>query len=94
MDDGWWTIDNGHDDQLLTIDCPLSAVRCSEIQWTYGGAMNKIGSRASVIGQLWGFMRARKKLWMGPIVFILLILGLVVVFAQGSALAPFIYTIF
>jgi hypothetical protein len=39
-------------------------------------------------------MKERKKLWMGPIVLILLVLGLVVVFAQGSALAPFIYTIF
>ncbi len=56
--------------------------------------MGTVSSRMSVVGQLWSFMRARKKLWLGPVVFILLIVGMVVVFAQGSALAPFIYTLF
>ena len=43
---------------------------------------------------LWGFMRERKKLWMAPIIGIMLLLGVLVVMTQGSALAPFIYTIF
>ena len=43
---------------------------------------------------LWGFMRARKKFWLAPIVIILLLLGALIVLTEGSALAPFIYTIF
>jgi len=43
---------------------------------------------------LWGFMKERKKFWLAPIVIVLLLLGILVVFAQGSAVAPFIYTLF
>lgn len=43
---------------------------------------------------LWAFMRERKKFWMGPLIVIMLLLGGLIVFAQGSALAPFIYTLF
>ena len=43
---------------------------------------------------LWGFLKFRKKFWLLPIILILLLLGLLVVFSSGSALAPFIYTIF
>jgi hypothetical protein len=50
--------------------------------------------KLSIIGELWSFMRVRKKWWLGPIVFTLLALGLLLVFTQGSALAPFIYTLF
>lgn len=51
-------------------------------------------SRLGILGELWAFMRVRKKWWLGPIIFILILLGLVVVFTEGSALAPFIYTLF
>jgi hypothetical protein len=44
--------------------------------------------------EIWLFLRERKKLWMLPIVVIMVLLGALLVFAQGSALAPFIYTIF
>tara|TARA_B110000503_G_C7053705_1_gene373454 strand:- start:95 stop:247 length:153 start_codon:yes stop_codon:yes gene_type:complete len=47
-----------------------------------------------LLKDLWGFMRERKKLWMAPIIAIMLILGMLIVMTQGSALAPFIYTIF
>jgi len=47
-----------------------------------------------LLKDLWGFMRERKKLWMAPIIGIMLLLGVLVVLTQGSALAPFIYTIF
>jgi hypothetical protein len=47
-----------------------------------------------LLKDLWGFMRARKKFWLAPIVIILLLLGVLVVFSQGSAVAPFIYTLF
>jgi hypothetical protein len=43
---------------------------------------------------LWGFMKERKKFWLMPIILILLLLGILIVFASGSAIAPFIYTIF
>ncbi len=43
---------------------------------------------------LWGFMRERKKFWMAPIIFILVLLSILIVFAEGSAIAPFIYTLF
>lgn len=47
-----------------------------------------------LIRDLWGFMRVRKKFWLAPIIVILLLLGGLIVFAQGSAIAPFIYTLF
>ena len=48
----------------------------------------------SIIKELWAFMRARKKFWMLPILIMMLVLGGLIVFAQGSAVAPFIYTLF
>ena len=44
--------------------------------------------------ELWAFMRARKKFWLVPIVVMMVVLGGLLVFAQGSAVAPFVYTIF
>jgi hypothetical protein len=46
------------------------------------------------LADLWSFMRQRKKFWMAPLILILLVLGGLIVVAQGSALAPFIYTLF
>lgn len=43
---------------------------------------------------LWHYMRARKKFWLAPILVVLLLLGSLIVLAQGSPLAPFIYTLF
>lgn len=51
-------------------------------------------AQGGLISELWGFMRVRKKFWLLPILIVLLTLGALLVFAQGSALAPFIYTIF
>ncbi len=44
--------------------------------------------------ELWQFLRQRKKLWLLPVIAILLLLGVMIVFVQGSALAPLIYTVF
>jgi hypothetical protein len=44
--------------------------------------------------ELWAFMRERKKWWLIPIILVMLLVGSLLVFAQGSVLAPFIYTIF
>ncbi len=51
-------------------------------------------SKLSILREFWGFMRVRKKWWLGPIIFVMLILSLLIVLTQGSALAPFIYTLF
>ncbi len=47
-----------------------------------------------LIQDLWSFMRVRKKFWMAPIVMAMLLLGGLLVFAEGSVIAPFIYTLF
>ena len=47
-----------------------------------------------LLKDLWGFMKVRKKFWLAPIIFILLLLGALIVLSQGSAVAPFIYTLF
>ena len=43
---------------------------------------------------LWGFLRERKKFWLLPIIIVLLFFGALIVLASGSAIAPFIYTVF
>jgi len=48
----------------------------------------------SLLSELWAFMRERKKWWLGPIVLVLALLGGLIVFTQGSAVAPFVYTLF
>lgn len=48
----------------------------------------------SLLKELWAFMRARKKYWMLPSLVMMVVLGALIVFAQGSAVAPFIYTLF
>jgi hypothetical protein len=47
-----------------------------------------------LIKDLWGFMKARKKFWLAPIIIVMLLLGTLIVLSQGSAIAPFIYTLF
>ena len=48
----------------------------------------------SLLKELWAFMRARKKYWLLPIIVMMVLLGVLIVLAQGSAVAPFIYTLF
>jgi len=47
-----------------------------------------------LLKDLWMFMRERKKFWLAPIIVVMLLLGALIVLAQGSAVAPFIYTLF
>jgi hypothetical protein len=47
-----------------------------------------------LIKELWAFMRERKKLWLAPIIILFVLIGGLLVLAQGTALAPFIYSIF
>ena len=51
-------------------------------------------AHSSLLREFWEFLKVRKKWWLLPIIFVLLLVGVLLVFAQGSALAPFIYTIF
>lgn len=48
----------------------------------------------AIVRELWRFMRVRKKYWLLPIIVVMLLLGGLLVLAQGSAIAPFIYTLF
>lgn len=48
----------------------------------------------SIFVELWALLRERKKLWLAPVVLIMVLFGLLLVLAQGSAIAPFIYTLF
>jgi hypothetical protein len=48
----------------------------------------------SFLKELWAFLRARKKLWLLPIILGLVVLGGLLILAQGSVVAPFIYTLF
>ena len=48
----------------------------------------------SILLELWAFLRARKKFWLAPIMIVLIIFGALIILTQGSAVAPFIYTLF
>lgn len=50
--------------------------------------------KVDFLKDLWLFMKERKNYWLAPIIIILLLLGLLIVFGGGSAIAPFIYTLF
>jgi len=47
-----------------------------------------------LLKDLWAYMKERKKFWLAPIIVVLLVLGALIVLAEGSAVAPFIYTLF
>jgi hypothetical protein len=51
-------------------------------------------SQSGIVGELWGLLRERGKWWLLPVILFMLIVGTLLVFAEGSALAPFVYTIF
>jgi len=46
------------------------------------------------IKELWAFLKARKKIWLAPIIFMMVVLGGLLILAQGSLIAPFLYTLF
>jgi hypothetical protein len=47
-----------------------------------------------LLQDLWAFLRVRKKFWLAPIIIVLVLVGAIIVLAQGSVVAPFIYTLF
>ena len=48
----------------------------------------------TLLGDLWAFLKVRKKFWLLPIILVMLLLGGLIILAEGSAVAPFIYTLF
>ncbi len=50
--------------------------------------------KLDILKEFWDFLRVRKKWWLTPIIMVLLMLGALIVFTQGHALSPFIYTLF
>jgi len=56
----------------------------------WGVVMSKLSSML----EIWDFLKERKKWWLGPIILALVILGILIVLTEGSAIAPFIYTLF
>lgn len=59
-----------------------------------GKRKKRKNSKMSILVEFWQFMRVRKKIWLAPIIIFLVLLGLLVVFTEGSAIAPFIYALF
>jgi len=51
-------------------------------------------SKLSIVAEFWDFLKVRKKWWLTPIVLFLVLLGALIIFTEGSAVAPFIYTLF
>jgi len=51
-------------------------------------------SKISVLLEFWEFLKERKKWWLAPIVFFLLLFGMLIVLTEGTAIAPFIYVLF
>lgn len=51
-------------------------------------------SKLSVIWEFWEFLKVRKKWWLAPIIIFLVLFGALIIFTEGSAIAPFIYTLF
>lgn len=53
-----------------------------------------MASRFGIIVEIWDFLRVRKKWWLAPIIMTLMLLSMLIVMTQGSAVAPFIYALF
>jgi hypothetical protein len=56
--------------------------------------IKRMKASVPILGEFWMFMRVQKKWWLGPLIFILVLMGMLIVVTGGSALAPFIYALF
>ena len=56
--------------------------------------LKRFKSVFSLLGEFWAFMRMQKKWWLAPLIVILILMGILIILTEGSALAPFIYAIF
>ena len=82
--------------QLLVIDPLLRvAAPCLVTSQTQPSRCpTKDSKMLELLKDLWDFMKVRKKFWLAPIIIVMLLLGALIVLSQGSAVAPFIYTLF
>ena len=73
-----------------------AGIGCHQLDVTgmVDGLQSKEGTMGEFLMELWEFMRERKKFWLLPILVVLLLFGTLIVLTQGSAVAPFIYTLF
>ena len=79
--------------------CPDAPIRLTQVtEFPASGHLKIVWKGPTKVKEflidLWGFMRARKKFWLAPIILVMVALGGLIMLAQGSALAPFIYTLF
>jgi hypothetical protein len=65
-------------------------MHAAPVRHSFLGVMSKL----KILSEFWQFLRVRKKYWLAPIVIVLVLLSLLIVLTQGSALAPFIYALF
>jgi Family of unknown function (DUF5989) len=56
--------------------------------------LKRLKSVVSLLGEFWAFMRMQKKWWLAPLIVVLILMGMLIILTEGSALAPFIYAIF
>jgi hypothetical protein len=56
--------------------------------------LKKFKSIISLLGEFWAFMKMQKKWWLAPLIVILVLMGVLIILTEGSALAPFIYALF
>jgi hypothetical protein len=70
------------------------SARSTLIEHAYRKIFTLMSGKLSIAKEFWSFLRVRKKWWLAPIVILLLTLGLILVLSEGSALAPFIYSLF
>jgi len=56
--------------------------------------LKKLKSILTLLGEFWSFMRMQKKWWLAPLILVLVLMGMIIILTEGSALAPFIYALF
>ena len=71
---------------------PKKAV-CTRV-WSTNCQGLSMANSSSIVPEIWAYMRVRRKWWLLPIIVVMVLVGALLVFAQGSVLAPFIYAIF
>ena len=74
-----------------TLDRWFCIFKARHAQYLHRIALMK---KLSILAEFWNFLKVRKKFWLAPIIIVLMLLGLLIVLTEGTALAPFIYTLF
>jgi len=90
-------MDTETDGNTVLIESPCRTKTVVSI-FKYPQRRNKVGfkglKKLGILIELWDFMKERKKYWLAPILIFLFLFSILIVLSQGSAIAPFIYTIF